>query len=188
MKHLYVGFSSPKGWFQPFSWLIRKYQGTPYSHVVTIFPSEFLEGFAKNDLVCEAAKGSVRVVADRFFFKKVKLHKLYVVEIDDAPFRHSFGVAASFMGANYSILENIGIVVARFLGLNKNPFGEGDVAHKCSETVFYILMGLDFPFGRIDDPDLLDVQDIEKILNDLACTHPQVRMIAGLEARDLDLA
>lgn len=187
-KHIYVGFSQPKSWFQPFSWLIRKFQGTKYSHVMTLFPAEFLEGFSENDLICEAAKGSVRTVADRFFFPKIKMHLLFIVDLDDATFRKSFGVAASYMGADYSVVENIGIAVARFFRLKQNPFGGGPLKHKCSETTFYILSALDFNLSNRElDPDLLDVKDIEKIMIELSFTHPGVRLVNLPDADDLDL-
>jgi len=187
MRHVYVGFSSPRQWFQPFSWLIRKWQATQYSHVFVIFPAQFLEGLSETHLICEAAHGSVRTVAAKFFFPNVKIWTLYKIQIDDATFRKSFGVGASYLGAHYSLRENAGIVLADWLRLKRNPLGEGSVGQKCSETTFYILQALGFNFDSALDPDLIDPKNIEQTLFEMAQGHPAISFITGPEASDLDL-
>lgn len=188
MKHIYVGFSSPRGWFQPFSWLIRKWQATQYSHVFVIFPAGSFDGLIETSLICEAAKGSVRNVAGPFFFPHVQVHRLFKIELDDAPLRDSFRVAASFMGANYSFTENLGIVFASIFGLKKNPFGQGAVEFKCSELVYYILSELGFNFDSSLDPDLIDVRMIAETIVEMAEGHPKIFEVSGPQASDLDLA
>lgn len=129
----------------------------------------------------------MRTVAAKFFFPHVQIHQLFKIELDDAAFRCSFGVAASYMGANYSLAENLGIVFAKFFGLKKNPFGQGPVAHKCSETVFYILSGLNFNFDSAVDPDLIDVRMINETIVQMAEGHPNIFEVSGPQASDLDL-
>ena len=40
MESIIVGFSRPKAWFEPFSWLIRAVTGSQFSHAYIRFYSE----------------------------------------------------------------------------------------------------------------------------------------------------
>lgn len=176
MTTIYLALTSPKGNFKPFSWLIRWYQRTPYSHVATVFSKQYLE--ADNDMIFEAAAGSVRIINDRFFYPHVKIHRLYCIDIEQRAVDMAYRRAMHYMGSDYSVLENLGLAFGKTFGLKTNPLGYGDIRHKCSETAFYILQALGFDFSQnAMNPDLIDVKDIDKILSNLCETHPNVKRI-----------
>lgn len=122
-----VGFSRPKK-FKIFSKLIRWYLKTPYSHVYMKFYSKSLDRW----IIYEAVGNGVRFIGKNLFEKTVDIVEEFEIPITDEKQIEMLQWCVDNSGVKYGCLQNIGIVVANILRLNKNPFKSGK---NCSELI-----------------------------------------------------
>lgn len=139
MKSIIIGFSKPKAWFSPFSWLIRFVERTPYSHVYIRF---FSDTFARN-IVYQASGRAVNFMGWNLFISKEYSIEEFELSIEDDSHRAMMQYCIDEAGVPYGVLSIFGIGYRLFMGLlNKtvgNPFPSGDASFFCSKLAENII-------------------------------------------------
>lgn len=147
--YIYVGFSKSKKKLPIGSWLIRAYQLTEYSHTyIRIKSSKF-----PSDHIIHASEGKVIKMSKTQFDKRHTTVKEFKINIPNiviynkhvkkhtSLFRYILDTIHELSGDDYSLLQNVGIVLVRLLrmfGIKiKNPWRKG---WNCSEFVAAILL------------------------------------------------
>lgn len=155
MKTITIGFSKSKKKFPIGSWLIRAYMGTPYSHVYLRFYSKSLD----RTLIYEAVGDGVRFIG-------LKSWENHAAEVDSFDLEISEDIYISLLqycvdnaGYEYGFMQNIGIVLAKVLNLNTNPFQTGS---NCSEEVYKILQLSGYSLDK--NKNLVTPKDINEAL------------------------
>lgn len=161
---IYIGFSKPKGWFQPFAWAIRKWEGTEYSHVYIRIPSKFLE----TDVIYQASGMAVNFMSIETFLGHAEIVKEYEFEISDFTHKALLKSAIQNLGKPYSVKGIAGIVTARLcqildIKLSSNPFTDGRAAYICCELGVQVMV--EYLGAHIQkDWDLVTLIDMDKLL------------------------
>ena len=157
MKKITIGFSKSIINFPVWSWLIRWYLKTPYSHVFIKFYSENIE----RELIYESVgKQGVRFINKSNWEKKSKLVKEYKIEINDDNYKKILQWCIDNSGEEYALYQNIGVVISDILKLNKNPAKKG---MNCSEAIYYILKLEGYKIDK--EPNLITPKDIDELLS-----------------------
>lgn len=147
-RRIVVGFSRPKGGFKPFSWAIRLFEGTPYSHVYIRMHSESLGV----DLIYQASGSQVNFMGvDNFTANALVLYE-FELFINDDQYKRFMRWAVINSGAPYSLKQPLGILLVTLFNLKVNPFANGRFAWVCSEIVGFFFESF---FGlKIDERQL----------------------------------
>jgi hypothetical protein len=147
---------------RPISWLIMKITGRDYSHV-----RFFWHGVNGSVPIVYEASGSylkfIGPIAEKQ--KPVKIVKEFEYSLDRLGYRKLVKFCMTNAGVQYGRLQLIGMALAQFFKLKKNPFGDGRKTQVCSELAFYFfkdVMGWDVSSL---DPDTTDPGAIEDYLN-----------------------
>ena len=131
MRYVNIEFTNPKDKFFPvFSWVIRAFQRTKYSHVRLHWKSS-----SGIDIVYEASGSEVKVIGE-YAAKdnKVNVVKRYKVKVTNEEYRNLIRLFR-FSSVKYGKLQVLGIGLAHIFGLKKNPFAQGRGSQVCSELV-----------------------------------------------------
>jgi hypothetical protein len=160
MRTIKIGFSRPKSGFKPFSWLIRWYLSTEYSHTYLDFYSKELN----RSIIYEATKNGVRFVGQKQWLDHVFVVSEFEIELTQEEYKKIITYCIDHSGIPYSLWQNIGICIANFLKLKKNPFGKK--GSNCSEEIGKILELKGYKFNK--DLNLLTPKDIYLALNQLS--------------------
>lgn len=155
MEKVTIGFSKSRKKLPIGSWLIRLYQGTPYSHVYLKFHSESLN----RTLVYEAVGGGVRFVGNKLWEEHAEEVKSYTIELKKCNRVRLMQFCVDNAGIDYAYGQNIGIVLADIFNLKKNPLTKGV---NCCEIIGNILELEGYKLSK--DANLLTPLDIDKIL------------------------
>jgi hypothetical protein len=156
MPQITVGFSKPRKWFVPFSWIIRLANGTPFSHTYIKLYSSSLE----RDLIYEAMdKGLVFSSAESFDTRNETL-KEFTKTITEQQKKIILQFCVDNALGQYSVLQNVGIIYVKFMlcafgAVVKNPWPGG---WNCTEVLARLTILLGIPFHA--DPDCADLDDI----------------------------
>lgn len=135
MREIIVGFSKPKGWFKPYSWLIRAIEGTSYSHT-------YIKTYARSAdtwLVYQASGVQVNFIGEKRFYAAVQVVKEFNLTISEDSYGKFLNFAIRESGAPYGIKGVLGNPLARVFNLKKNPFGDGSTSYYCVELVARVL-------------------------------------------------
>lgn len=158
MEQVYIGFSRPSGWFEPFSWAIRLAQWTPYSHVYIRIPSTSLN----RDIVYQASGLAVNFIGSQRFQSKEIIVKEFPINISPESKTKVLQFSVDSAGAPYGVKEVFGIAWVLFnsaFGRKvKNPFADGSDSFVCSEFVGDILkndLGINLPDPENIDPKIV---------------------------------
>lgn len=155
MKTIDIGFSKSKKKLAIGSWLIRWYMRTEYSHTYLGFYSSSLD----RDLKYEAVGSGVRFVGKIEWETHAQEVCKYSIDVSDKEFVEVLQYCIDNAGADYGFMQNIGIVLANILKLEKNIWRRGE---NCSELVGRLLELKGYSFSK--DLNLLTPADIEKAL------------------------
>jgi hypothetical protein len=158
---VYVEFTKPDKWFKPFAWAIQWFEGTDYSHVRLRWHSTSGE-----ELIYEASGSSVKLIGRyaKHLHPAVSI-KSYKFDLTPEQYRKMIGLFR-FAGVEYGIWQVLGIAVARWLCLKKNPFSLGRYAQVCSELVAVFLEDvLNLDVG--EDLDLVGPRQLQEFLERL---------------------
>jgi hypothetical protein len=135
MRKLTIGFSRPKDKAFPIlSWLIRLFEGTPFSHVYV--KNETRYGI---DLIYQASGVQVNFVNCDLFHQNHKTVREFELMVTDEAFDKYMHFALKNVGKPYSLLQVVGIFLYSVFPIKDNPFRNGDSAYVCSELVSEIL-------------------------------------------------
>lgn len=169
MRTIKLGFSRPSKEYKKFpifSWIIRLFEWTPYSHIYAEFKSESLS----RRLVYEASGLSVKFLGGKLFDTRVEKIYEYDLEITESEYKKTLQFAIDNAGKPYGILQIFGlgwVILGRWFGKRwKNPFSNGNQAYVCSELVIHLLPELRDKFGS--DPDVVTPRDIWEYLEEIS--------------------
>lgn len=152
MKTLKIGFSKPKNRIFPiFSWLIRLYQRTAFSHTYITFKSSSLD----RTLVYEAVAGGIRFVGTQVWQEHAETVREFELSVSDDQYTEILQFCVDNAGKDYAFLQSLGVLIANLFKLKKNPFREGT---NCSEMLSRLLERLDYVVGK--PHDLVTPKDI----------------------------
>jgi len=140
MRKIVIGFSRPKKFWAPFSWLIRAFDGfSPYSHTYVRFRSEKYD----RSLIYQASHLMVNLMGERVFGQQALIVREFDLEINDETLKKVMTFAIDNAGEPYDLKSVFGIAMMKIVALFgkriKNPFGNGR-GFFCSELVGAILV------------------------------------------------
>lgn len=151
-----IGFSRPKSKFAIGSWLIRKYMGTPYSHVYIRFYSESIN----RTLIYEAVgHGGVRFVGYNLWNTHAQEIEHKTLDVKKCNSISLLQFCVDMAGISYGWKQNLGIVFASIFGWKSNPWKKGK---NCSEAVADFLHMEGYNFNKAHD--LVTPKDIYDVL------------------------
>jgi len=131
-----IQFTRPNRWFQPLSWLIRKVQGTPYSHVRLAWNGVG----GKVPVIYEASGRSLKFIGPIAAKNlNVKIVDSFKFNIDNNQYRSLVELCINYANVDYGKKQLIGIGLVHSFGLNHNPFADGRRSQVCSEVVGHFL-------------------------------------------------
>lgn len=135
MKQIFIEFTRPScRKFPIYSWLIRKIEGTPYSHVRI----RWISG-AGVELIYEAAGSKVRLIGELAQSKyPVEVIHSFRYEVTNEDYSNLIKLFR-YAGVDYGLLQALGIVAVRLFGLSKNPFSRGRNSQVCSELAGLVI-------------------------------------------------
>lgn len=165
-KKIYIGFSKPKKHLFPiFSWLIRMFQKTPYSHVYIRWYSRH----AQAHICYEASGNEVKFLGKKVFDNRIQIIHEYEINITKSQYKKLLHFCMSNAGIKYGILQVFGILLVTLFRLKKNPFSDDRKSWVCSELVGNALEEvLDKETGL--DLDIAGPKEIDNFLQNLDCT------------------
>ena len=135
-RKIIIGFSKPKNnYFPIFSWLIRLFEKTPYSHV-------YLRWYSKGanvEVAYHSAGTMVHFLSKRIFDMRVQPVEEYEVEVSKDTYRHLIRFCMENAGTGYGILQVFGMAAQRLFGFKKNPLGDGTDTQICNELVGHMV-------------------------------------------------
>ena len=137
MEKIIIGFSRPKAFFEPFSWLIRLAYWSPISHVYIRFE---LNGMP---VVFQASGLKINLVSDVLFDSVEDIYKEFTLPIAEDKKKALIHFAINQLGKPYNVLGIFGMALVRIgqlLGIKINsPFPYNGSSDFCSELVAHIL-------------------------------------------------
>lgn len=138
MASIIVGFSKPKAWLEPFSWLIRLATWCPFSHAYI----KYNNPYANRNEIYQASGLSVNFIGETMFDSKENIYSEFIIPISDATKLTTIQFAIDRVGSPYGIGQIFGFVCVlfmRFFGKKiNNPFYSTS-SFVCSELVGEIL-------------------------------------------------
>jgi len=161
---IYVGFSTHVGrdWKWLVSWAIRKFMGTPYSHVYVRIPSASIG----RDLIYEASGTTVHFSGGAQFAEHSRVVKEYELSVTPEAKVAMFRFAIDNLEKPYGTCELVGFAwvraCARFGWKVKNPCGDKGSKYVCSELVAAVLEDLGYDLG--DELSSLTPRDVDEFL------------------------
>lgn len=154
-----IEFTRPRG-FKPFSYLIRLFEGTPYSHVRVKWKT-----LGGSEIIYEAAGSSVRFIGPRAVQNQsVIICKTYRTILTRDNYRLFLNKCIELAGVEYGVLQILGILYSRIWAKKTNPLADKKKTIVCSELVFYLLQEV-FKFETKIDPDLAGPRELDKQLS-----------------------
>ena len=152
---LTIGFSKSLG-FKPFSWAIKWYLNTSYSHTYFKFYSKNLD----RNLIYESMGKGTRFISEKSWLKENEQVFAYHLELTPEEKTEFLQSCVDQAGEGYGTLQNIGILISDIFNLNKNLIESRSI---CSELVGKYLIARGFIFDK--DLNLLTPKDIYTALN-----------------------
>lgn len=148
MNKIYIGFSRPKGGFQPFSWIIRLVTWSAVSHAYV----KFYSVTSNRWIIFQASGFKVNFIGQDLFESKEFVVKEFGIAVADNMRLQTMQFMIDKCGMPYAIMEDIGILwvlLAAALGEKaKNPFATTS-SFFCSQIADMILAELS-PGDRLD--------------------------------------
>jgi len=161
MRKIRVGFSKPRDkWFPIFSWAIKLYERTPYSHVY--FRFETSEG-----MLCYQASGTaINMIGENKFYKSIFVVEEYEFDLSDDAWRKFKSFCFKHVGDDYALMGVFGVLIADALGLKTNPFDGGPVKQYCAELVTRCFEDMGFKLNL--DADRVKLKQVNEFIQQLA--------------------
>lgn len=157
MNTITIGFSKPKNRFFPiFSWLIRLYEKTSYSHVFIRLHIQELN----REVLFEAVGPHVRMVTVKEWEKTAQEVASFDVPVSHSNYISILQYCIDHQAAGYGIMQNVGVVLADWFNLKHNPFTSG---MNCSEFIYNILKCQGYYLDK--NKNLITPKDIYNLLN-----------------------
>lgn len=133
-----VGFSRPKAWYMPFSWLIRLVTWCSFSHTYL----RYEDSYAKRNLIFEASGIKVNFLDQTKFDAAEDIYAEFNIPVSTKTKLGVIQYAMDNVGAPYAVGQIFGFPIVWLAALFgkklKNPFFSGS-NYFCSEIVTDIL-------------------------------------------------
>lgn len=159
---LFVGFSRPSGWFEPFSWLIRLVCWSPYSHAYI----KYFDSYANRWIIFQASGLKVNFIGHELFSTEEFICGEFEIPITSDIKLSTIQFAIDNVGTPYGVLQIAGFVwvlLANLFGNKvKNPLYSGS-SWFCSEIVTQILDQIK-SIGDTMDPSTATPKDVYNFL------------------------
>lgn len=157
MNRITIGFSKPKNRFFPiFSWIIRLYEKTPYSHVFIRLHMEEIN----REVVFEAVGPHVRMVTVSEWQSKAEEVASFSLDISHSNYISILQYCIDHQAEGYGIMQNVGVIIADLFNLKHNLFTTG---MNCSEFIYNILKCQGYHLEK--NKNLITPKDIFNLLN-----------------------
>lgn len=121
MSNIIVGFSRPKAWFEPFSWLIRLVTWAPMSHAYI----RYYNSYAQRWIVYQASGLKVNFIGENAFNSAENIIAEFSLPISDAAQQKLVQGAIDTLGSPYGIWQVVGflwiILMRKFGKTVSNP-------------------------------------------------------------------
>lgn len=151
-----IVFTKPRTFLPIFSYAIRAYQRSEYSHVAIILTDK-----RGREFVYEAVGSGIRFVAKKVWLEKVSIVSMFTLKVSPYEYRVLMDYCIENAGLEYGFMQNIGVVIANIFNMKSNPFKKGK---NCSEVLAEILIRLGY---KISKPlDLVTPKDIFILLEE----------------------
>lgn len=155
-----VGFSRPKAWFEPFSWLIRLVTWSPVSHAYV----KYYDAYTGRWIVFQASGLSVNLIGQDAFDAKEYVYEEFTIPVSDTTKLAVIQGAVDKLGSPYAIGQVVGFIWILLMRLFhkkvSNPFYEKS-SYFCSELVSNILD--EIGVGDVD-PSTMSPIDVRNFL------------------------
>ncbi len=120
--------------FPLFSWAIRAYEGTPFSHVFVRWQTSV------GPSICyHAAHATLHFLSDTQFNKQIQVVEQFEFEVSDEAYGKLLKYCLETCGNDYALVGVFGVLFSDIFKLKKNPFEEGPLEQYCAELVYRIL-------------------------------------------------
>lgn len=168
MDSITIGFSRPKGGFQPFSWLIRLAYWSPFSHAYVQFNIPKI-----GNVIFQASGTKINLIGEPLFNSKEMIYKEFTLPISSKKKIELIKFAVAQLGKPYNLRGILGMAIVRIgqlLGLKwHSPFSYTGTEAFCSELVAKILEKYEsIDVGPVADDSPKAVYDIlEKVSYEL---------------------
>jgi hypothetical protein len=138
MDTIVVGFSRPKAFLEPFSWIIRLLTWCPFSHAYI----RYYNPYAQRQSVFQASGIAVNFMSQSIFDGKEDIYAEFEIPVSEAAKLKTVQFAIDNVGVPYGILQVLGfacILSMRLFGKSvNNPFYSKN-SFFCSEMVSEVL-------------------------------------------------
>lgn len=158
MSSIIIGFSKPKAWFEPFSWLIRLVTWSPFSHAYI----KYFNPYAQKWIVFQASGLKLNFVEKSRFENIENIYSEFEIPISESAKLNTVQFAIDSIGESYGFLQVVGfgfVLIMKVFGKKvKNPFYTTS-SFFCSELVSQILNeinGSDLDVSSMSPKDLYD--------------------------------
>lgn len=148
----FIGFSRPVK-FKIFSWLIRIYLRTAYSHVYIRFFDEYTQRW----IIFEASHGEVHLIESSNWRKENLVIREQAFRVDEQHRREVIRFMIDHLQKPYSFRNILGIIFYQTIGWKPPFFNDGPDAFICSEL---IALALDNKIQFKKPLDLVTPRDI----------------------------
>ncbi len=159
VRKLVVGFSKSTKVLPVFSWAIRLWEKTEYSHCYTQFENR---RHPELPLIYQASHDMMNFMSRSVFLTQNAVIEEFTIEISDEAYDRLMYKAIQLVGKPYGVKQIAGIVLSQLLGLDKNPFLTDKDTYTCSEWCGIVLKELGYVIPK--DPNLLTPADVYKVL------------------------
>jgi hypothetical protein len=143
MDNIVIGFSRPKAFFEPFSWLIRIIEGNPikwcpFSHAYI----KYYNPYADRWEIFQASGLKVNFIGSLLFSSEEVIYKEFIVPVSSIGKQKTVQFAVDNLGLPYAVMGIVGfgwVMLMNAFGKKvKNPFSTNS-AWFCSQLTETIL-------------------------------------------------
>lgn len=158
MKKIIIGFSKPRNNFFPvFSWLIRLYERTSYSHVYIRWETKW-----GTSLCYHAASVMLHFLGELAFKKKIHVIEEFQFEITDDQFDRLMLFCTTTSGYDYAVKE-VFMIPLWDLGLIKQ-YRDDPTRQYCAELVIRALGEIDGVNSISERPDRIKLKEVYELV------------------------
>ena len=167
MRTIRIGFSKPRGKVFPlFSWAIRLYERTAFSHVYVRWQTKY--GFP---LCYQASSTMINFMGPSAFDKHLAVVEEFSFDVPDDKWEEFMKFCLESVGKDYAIKGVFGVLIADFFRLKKNPFDRGENRQYCAELVTRLLSHLGMDLNV--DADRVKLKQVHEFVRKLAAQRGQ---------------
>ena len=132
MREIRIQFTRPLKAFPVFSWVIRWFQKTEYSHVRLCW----LGAAGSVPVIYEASGSNIKFIGPVAASEnKVEVIREYVFRIEKEDYKRLVILCMTYASVEYGKIQILGMALAYMFDLKKNPFSVGRKSQVCSEVV-----------------------------------------------------